>query len=156
MRLAVRPHHLCRSRSPDLDPIGIRRSRTTEGARCLPVGGTSLSRYGGHRERWARCLSVGGTSLSRYGGHRDQEGSPTDASRPGGLSYREVPSRYETPSNYVDSSLFLATSRMPRIALKTESSLTYVERHSRTNTVNQTHCEQQKCSKKSLSPIGVR
>ena len=36
-------------------------------ARCLPVGGTSLSRY---------ALWVGGTSLSRY-----------EKSRPGGLSY---------------------------------------------------------------------
>ena len=35
MRLAGRPHHSCRSGSPDPDPFGIRRSRTTEvGARC--------------------------------------------------------------------------------------------------------------------------
>ena len=58
---------------------------------CLTVG------------RWARCLPVEGTSLSRYGGHRDQEVYLTGTSlasrpgkrdarkksRPGGLSYGE-------------------------------------------------------------------
>ena len=43
-------------------------------------------------QRWARCLPVGGTSLSRYAPNRDQEVSPTgdEASRPGGLSYGET------------------------------------------------------------------
>ena len=41
-------------------------------------------------QRWARCLPVGGTSLSRYAPHRDQEVSPTEtsiASRLGSRSY---------------------------------------------------------------------
>ena len=56
-----KPPHLCRSGSPDPDPFGSRRSRTTEVGPMRPlaflVGGTSLSRY---------PSSVGGTSLSRY------------------------------------------------------------------------------------------
>ena len=43
MRFAIKPHHPCRSGSPDPDPFGSGRSRTTEvvsmpsGRRDLPV-----------------------------------------------------------------------------------------------------------------------
>ena len=52
MRLAGRLHHLCRSRSPDLDLFVIRRSQTTEGTmpagKRTPVGEPS----------WSRCNTV--------------------------------------------------------------------------------------------------
>ena len=49
MRLAARAHHLCRSGSPDPDPFGSRRSRTTETEThimTMAIAGDRPPRYG--------------------------------------------------------------------------------------------------------------
>ena len=95
MRLAERPRHPCRSGSPDPDPFGCRRTRTTELACTPPVGEKHL--------RLICCLQTkaGGLSCDRgtardrpspYGAARQGVSSTgkSRAARPGGLSYREI------------------------------------------------------------------
>ena len=75
MRLAVRPPHLCRSRSPDLDPFVIRRSQTTERdthIRTMEIAGDRPPRY--DKKRYP--LTVGRGPVPR---HASRSRNPTCA-----------------------------------------------------------------------------
>ena len=88
MRFAIRPPHLCRSGSPDLDPFVIRRAQTTEGvARAEKNAALYRRTRACPSPSSARPNARGGNPLGcadgirgapRYGKNRDQEVSPTE------------------------------------------------------------------------------